>query len=336
MNLTAVDLDEIIKVAAESGEITRELERLEQLPQILKLYGVKVKSRKYNLRGPDGTEIVFSPDLPFAETPLADDPVGWAFPKVVFRGLSELVDDTLRCEETGLRSFLTLNPWQVNLGYTSLPPFYLSENDPTRGIPREEKVETRLVKPVFEVLTPLFRRRLKTDEFCCTSVAVVSPESPSRIGLVSDEAFRVELREGWVVTDRPVLVLKGVSLWDLYKASWFLKNGVSETPCKPKYAARLLQITPDSVIPLNYEYKNNTLSLTLLNLDDSPHLVTLIGAFRIRRARVLYPGEERKEELVSEFDRVKFVIGRWRVVSLELEIAKLIEPYLKKKSLTLK
>jgi len=126
-----------------------------------------------------------------------------------------------------------------------------------------------------------------------------------------------------------------VSLWEPYKASWFLKNGVKTLICKPKYDVPLIKIVPDTVFPLKVVYEGKELKLDLLNLDDRPHLVNVVGAFRIRNAKLTYlTGEE--ESLLTEFDRVKFVMGRWKIVKLSLEISKLIEAYLKKKSYLMK
>jgi hypothetical protein len=333
MSLTAVDLDEMIKVAADRKELTEDLLRLEQLPQVALYYGLKLSYQKLAIIGPDGT-VLGDESGRKIESPLIDDPVGWEFPRVDFAGLEGLVGDTVGCTE-GETIGLTINPWPVALEKSTIRPFHLLKGDNGLSVERVNEIEVGILRPTLEILTPFYRRVVRRKAFCCTSVVIVSPYSSERLGLVSDRAFGFREEDGKIITSVPVLALKGVSLWEPYKASWFLKNGVKTLICKPKYDVPLIKIVPDTVFPLKVVYEGKELKLDLLNLDDRPHLVNVVGAFRIRNAKLTYlTGEE--ESLLTEFDRVKFVMGRWKIVKLSLEISKLIEAYLKKKSYLMK
>lgn len=328
MNLAALDFDEMIKVAAESSTLTRDLLRLEQLPQVIKYYGLRIAHEKYSLLGPDGTLIPSKAGTGlFAYTPLIDSPVGWAFPKVEFAGLEEALRELLRCSEGSTE--VSLNPWEVNHESGRIRPFSFSES-PSAVFRRDSAIQLPFVNPEVEILTPFFRRRVKSRSFCCSAVAVFDPESSNRVSAVSSDPFGFEIGEGVVKFDREIVVLKRSSLPDAYKLSWFLKNPPTKVDCKPKYDVPLLRIVPDTVFPLKYEFKGGVLSLTLLNLDSLPHTTTVMGSFRVKSARLVnLDGVE--EDIVSEFDRVKLVIGRWKIVRVDLEVSPLIEKYLAKR-----
>ena len=328
MNLTAVDFDEMIKVAAESSTLTPDLLRLEQLPQIVKYYGLRIAHEKYSLVGPDGTLIPSKTNTGLlAYTPLIDNPVGWAFPKVEFVGLEEALSEFLRCSE-GLTE-VSLNPWEVKYENAKIKPFSFGET--YANFSRNSSIPLRFVNPEVEILTPFFRRRVKLRDFCCSAVAVFDPESSDRVSAVSGEVFGFKISEGIVKFDRGIVAVKGSSLPDAYKLSWYLKNPSVRVRCKPKYDAPLLRIVPDTVFPLKYEFKEGVLSLVLLNLDNLPHTTTVIGSFRVKSAKLVnLDGVE--EDITSEFDRVKFVAGRWKIVRIDLEVSPLIEKYLAKKA----
>ena len=328
MNLTAVDFDEMIKVAAESSSLTPDLLRLEQLPQVIKYYGLHIAHEKYSLVGPDGTLIPSKTNTGlFAYTPLIESPVGWAFPTVEFVGLEEALSELLRCSE-GFTE-VSLNPWEVKYENARIRPFGFGE--PSASFRRNSSVPLPFVNPEVEILTPFFRKRIKLRDFCCSAVAVFDPESSGRVSAVSGEPFGFEIGEGVVKFDREIVVLKGSSIPDAYKLSWYLKNPSAKVGCKPKYDAPLLRIAPDTVFPLRYAFKGGVLSLTLLNLDNLPHMTTIIGSFRVKSAKLInLDGVE--EDITSEFDRVKFVIGRWKIVRVDLEVSPLIEKYLAKRA----
>lgn len=329
MNLAALDFDEMIKVAAESSTLTQDLLRLEQLPQVIKYYGLRITHEKYSLLGPDGTLIPSKADTGlFAYTPLIDSPVGWAFPKVEFAGLEEALRELLRCNEGSTE--VSLNPWEIKHEGGRIRPFSFSEFSPA-VFRRDSTLQLPFVNPEVEILTPFFRRRIKLRSFCCSAVVVFDPESSNRVSAVSSEPFEFEIGEGVVKFDREIIVLKGSSLPDAYKLSWFLKNSPIKVSCKPKYDVPLLRLVPDTVFPLKYEFKGGALSLTLLNLDNLPHTITVIGSFRVRSARLVnLDGVE--EDIAIDFDRVKFVVGRWKIVRVNLEVSPLIEKYLAKRA----
>ena len=302
MTLTAVDFDEMITVAAESSTLDENLLRLEQLPQIIKYFKLKLQHEKYNLVGPDGTTIRSkeNTDL-YAYTPLIDDPVGWAFPRVSFTGLNEAFHELLRCEEG--EASVAVNPWEIKFEDTKIRPFAI--NPPLIRLNKSASAKISYVNPEIEILTPFFRRRIRTKEFCCTSVAIFDPDSNNRVIAVSDREFEFTISEGVVKFDREVILLNGFSLPGTYKLAWFLRNSGFRVQCKPKYTTPLIRLTPDVVFPLNYKYESGILTLTLLNLDPLPHIVTVIGSFRIRSAKLI-DLDENVDELVTEFDRVKF------------------------------
>ncbi len=330
MTLTAVDLDEMIKVAAETSKLTDDLLRLEQLPQIIKYFGLELRHERYNLVGPDGTVIPSEGDRNlYAYTPLIDEPIGWSFPRVEFKGVKEALNELLRCEEGG--STIAFNPWEVKMNGFKIGPFALNVDINSLDAWKTQNTKISYINPNIEILTPFFRRKIKRKEFCCTEVAVFDPDSNERIAAVSDTAFGFRIDEGVISFDREVLVISGSSIPDAYKLAWLLRNPGTEVDCKPKFATYLVRLTPDTVFPLKYEFENGTLSITLVNLDSHPHLVTVMGAFRVRSARLVNLNGE-SENLNSEFDRVKFVLGRWKIAKLDLEVVPLIEKYLIKKS----
>ncbi|MCI2414917.1 MAG: hypothetical protein MPF33_06700 [Candidatus Aramenus sp.] len=299
---------------------------VEQLPQLLKLSGVKEVYWRLNSRivGPDGTCIRAKGegDEVIVKTPLKVKSIPWSFGRLNERALVSLVQDLIPSGEG--ESYLNPSPWPRG----SLKP---GEVMAERREEREElqnslSVDTRYFNPDFVYLNPFFIEVSKepaNSPFVCV-------ELEEAFCFVSSSPIEVSFENGRMKAEgKGILMVRGNNWREVkpYRLSWDLSNPLVRLDFKPKYNVSLYRLEPASIVPFFLDYAQGDLALALVNLSESPVISTVYVTARITEAEVV----DENEKVVPEFDRVRIPFRRWGIHIVKLKVRRLMEQYLRKR-----
>ncbi|MCH1771331.1 MULTISPECIES: hypothetical protein [Metallosphaera] len=310
---------------------------LEQLPLISRVLNLSLEwDKALSLHGPDGTvvSVVGKGETQEAITPLREDSIPWNFKRIDQDSLRSMVRDLLPCEEG--EGYLNPSPWERTLSGRSvkLAPGEVGPGKVQEELEMTEIVQTGFYNAFFHHLNPLYISSIGLRSSISIRTFMVSIQgSSSSYTLFSNRSFAVEFENGRARIDGGALVKRSTTWREAkpHRMVWDAVNQIIDLDCRPKYKVSLLRIEPSSVVPLRLRYENGKVKIDLLNLDDKPVVSTLYLPARITSAFVTDPRDMSGESIDPEFDRVKVPMRRWGLLSVSLEVKRLLEALLKKK-----
>lgn len=326
--------------------LTDEDLNVEQLPQFLKLMKAQEIYWKYNaiLQGVDGSRVKVhgnSQKEYIIFTPLEVSSIPWAFPRIDYNSVKDLVRDLVPCNEG--EGYVNPAPWS-RIDYIESKFISMKPGEVTDNLKIEENAEktikvyfgsfnlsTNFYNPIFHFLNPFY---IQSSRKAIESSSFVSVEGTESISIISSSPFILEFENGDInVQGNDIIYVLHKKYWNeeyTFKINWNLRNPILKIDCKPKYNISLYKIEPLSIVPLYFSYNNKDklLELSLINMSESDLITTIYFSARIESAEI------DGEEITPEFDRIRFPIRRWKIKSLKLKLKKLIEPYLKRKIVT--
>ncbi|MBP1358254.1 MAG: hypothetical protein JZD40_07210, partial [Sulfolobus sp.] len=156
--------------------------------------------------------------------------------------------------------------------------------------------------------------------------------------LVGENKLEIQNELGRIkVISEGKIIMKKTSSWKEakpYELVWNLKNKIERIDCKTQFPVSLYKIYPSGILPFFINYKENSLVLGLINLNELPVITNLILTARIEEAFILSPQGKEIEKLSSEFDRIRVPIRRFGIIFLKLKIKKLLDSFIKRKIIT--
>lgn len=318
---------------------------IEQLPQILKLMNAEEIFWKYNaiIQGVDGSRVKVQGNSDkeyIVLTPLEIKSIPWNFPKLNSESIINLVKDLLPCNEG--EGYINPAPWDrveyVDNKWIHMRSGEVTDNLKIVNSPKRIevhygsiKISTNFYNPFFHFLNPFF---IQTSKKPIDSSSFISIESIESIAIISSLPFNIQFNNGNIdVQGNSHIYLVRLKNWNeenQFKINWNLRNSLLRIDCKPKYNVSLYRIEPSVIIPIyfNYDIKEKILYLSVINMSNEDIVSTIYFSAKVEKSEV------DGEEVIPEFDRIRFPIRRWRIKNLKIRLKKLIEAYLKRKIVT--
>ncbi|MDT7875583.1 hypothetical protein DDW09_00610 [Sulfolobus sp. SCGC AB-777_L09] len=345
-------LDDLIKVAADFPfpkikrvEIEDEILNLEQSPQLLSFISEEIEwKRNAEIIGPDGTKIntIGKGEKAYIRTPLEKTQLGWNF-KIDVNSLKRLIVDLIPCKEG--ESYFNPSPWD-RIDWIENKRVYMRSGELTENPESEEKKEKYKIiilrgkdklnlgflNPTYYYLNPFF---IGSSEKVNGVSNLFSIELTKTYSLISKSPFKLENIEGTlhIEGNDEIMVIESDNWKEVkpYQIAWNLQNPIIKLDCKPTFRLPLYYIYPAGVIPFFLRYNNGELIMGLVNINPDPIIFTFNISGRIISTEILDPQGNLKEELNTEFDRVRIPIRRYGIQFVRIKIKKMLESFLKRK-----
>ncbi|WP_246263876.1 hypothetical protein [Metallosphaera tengchongensis] len=316
--------------------------KLEQLPLISRILNLSLEWRKnLELHGPDESivKVKGEGETLEASSPLVHGSFPWAFQSIDNNSFVSLAMDLIPCSEG--EGFINPSPWEREVidggKLARKAPGEVGEGQVKEPDPNFQKIRNlNLFNAKFHYLNPLYISSVGPSSSLSLTTSMISIEGISNsLTLVSNRPFNFSFNSGEIELEENVQIYREGLRNETkpHRLAWNLVNPIIPIDCKPKYRVSLIKIEPSSVVPLYLDYRSSTLTLGILNLESRPVVATIYLAGRLLSTQVVDPRDGHVDKLEPEFDRVKVPVRRWGLLLLKIEIRKLLEGLLKKKSL---
>ncbi|MBB5252548.1 hypothetical protein [Sulfurisphaera ohwakuensis] len=345
-------LDDLLKVASDFPiqkvrkiSVSDDIFSIEQAPQLISLLNPEEIEWKHNsiIIGPDGTEIQTRGSKRDKEyyylSPIYESQIGWNLELSSIKSLENMIYDLLPCKEG--ESYFNPSFWyrediienkNIVMESGEINEKLRERNHKLTFYDNNLSLELGYVNPLYTYLNPFIisqsKKIIGKSEFFSISLK----ETYTVIG---ENKLYLENNNGYIKVESngKIALMKSITWKETkpYEIVWNLKNKVQRVDCKLPFPISLYKLYPAGILPFFIKYENHTLTLGLINLNETPIVVNLVLAARIEEANLLSPQGEEIEKLNPEFDRIKIPIRKLGIVYIRLKIRKLLESFLKRK-----
>lgn len=345
-------LDDLLKVASDFPvqkvrkiSISDDIFSIEQAPQLISLLNPEEIEWKYNsiIVGPDGTEIQTRGSKRDKEyyylSPIYESQIGWDLRLSSIKSLENMIYDLLPCKEG--ESYFNPSFWyrediienkNIIMESGEINEKLRERNHKLTFYDNNLSLELGYVNPLYTYLNPFIisqsKKIIGKSEFFGISLK-------ETYTVVGENKLYLENNNGYIKVESNgrIALTKSISWKETkpYEIVWNLKNKVQRVNCKLSFPISLYKLYPSGILPFFIKYENHTLTLGLINLNETPIIANLVLAARIEESVLLSPQGEEIEKLNPEFDRIKIPLRKLGIVYIRLKIRKLLESFLKRK-----